>query len=184
MCRSAADCTAIVSDGTSHLVRPQSTDFGQSWQQEGNLPQPVPVGANDLSCVAGGTCLDAGYVPTSNGHGQGAVAVSADGGQTWTAATVPSGFGVLHSATCMTVSLCLAVGTTSTTVSDVVPAKGELLCSADGGHTWAPATARPPVDDVYGLACPTAQLCAMAGTTWSGTRPSASARWPRASTAG
>ena len=52
--------------------------------------------------MAGGTCLVAGYVPTSNGHGEGAVAVSADGGQTWALATVPAGIGVLQSAACLT----------------------------------------------------------------------------------
>ena len=35
---------------------------------------------------------------------------------------------------------CLAAGTTGTTVSDVVPAKGELLRSTDGGHTWEVST--------------------------------------------
>ncbi len=79
--------------------------------------------------MAGGTCIDAGYVPTSNSHGQGAVAVSADGGQTWALASVPSGLGVLQSTTCLSASVCLAAGTTGTTVSDVVPAKGELLRS-------------------------------------------------------
>ena len=118
--------------------------------------------------MAGGTCIDAGYVPTSNGHGQGAVAVSADGGQTWALASVPSGLGVLQSAACLSASVCLAAGTTGTTVSDVVPAKGELLRSADGGHTWAPSTGAVPVDDVYGVACPSAEQCAMVGTRWVG----------------
>jgi hypothetical protein len=65
-------------------------------------------------------------------------------------------------------STCLAAGTTTTTVSDVVPAKGELLRSTDGGHTWVVATGTPPVDDVYGVACPSARQCAMVGTKWVG----------------
>ena len=165
-CASPVDCTAVVSDGTSTWSA-HSADFGQSWAQEGNLP-PLFLPGNDLTCMAGGTCIDAGYVPTSNGHGQGAVAVSADGGQTWALATVPSGVGVLQSTACISVSVCLAAGTTGTTVSDIVPAKGELLRSADGGHTWAPATAAVPVDDVYGLACPSPTQCAMVGTDWAG----------------
>jgi hypothetical protein len=68
----------------------------------------------------------------------------------------------------MSATDCLAAGTTGTTVSDVVPAKGELLHSADGGHTWVPSTGTLPVDDVYGLACPSAEQCAMVGTTWVG----------------
>jgi photosystem II stability/assembly factor-like uncharacterized protein len=53
-------------------------------------------------------------------------------------------------------------------VSDVVPAKGELLRSSDGGHTWLATAGVPPVDDVYGVACPSARQCAMVGTKWVG----------------
>ena len=165
-CASPVDCTAIVSDGTSTWSA-HSADFGQSWQQEGDLPSGFLPG-NDVTCIAGGTCIDAGYVPTTNGHGQGAVAVSADGGQTWALASVPAGTGVLQSTACLSPSDCLAAGTTGTTVSDVVPAKGELLRSADGGHTWVPSSSPLPVDDVYGLACPSDDQCAMVGTTWAG----------------
>src|SRR6202042_274404 len=84
-CAGPNDCTTVVSDGTSTWAA-HSADFGQSWQQEGNLPSTFQP-ENDLTCLAGGICLDAGYVPTSNSHGQGAVAVSADGGQTWALAT-------------------------------------------------------------------------------------------------
>ena len=165
-CASPMDCTAIVSDGTSTWSA-HSADFGQSWQQEGDLPSGFLPG-NDITCIAGGTCIDAGYVPTTNGHGQGAVAVSADGGQTWALASVPAATGVLQSTACLSPSDCLAAGTTGTTVSDVVPAKGELLRSTDGGHTWAPSSSPLPVDDVYGLACPSDDQCAMVGTTWAG----------------
>ena len=75
---------------------------------------------------------------------------------------------MLQSTACISVLVCLAAGTTGTTVSDIVPAKGELLRSADGGHTWAPSTAAVPVDDVYGLACPSPTQCAMVGTDWAG----------------
>ena len=51
-CASPTDCTAIVSDGTSTWSA-HSADFGQSWQQEGNLPSAFLPG-NDLTCVAGG----------------------------------------------------------------------------------------------------------------------------------
>ncbi len=124
-CAGPTDCTVIVSDGTV-TWSDHSADFGQSWQQEGGLPSPFLAG-NDLTCAPGGPCLVAGYVPTSNGHGQGAIALTTDGGQTWALATVPPGIGLLQSVACLSVTECLAAGTTNTTVSDVVPAKGELL---------------------------------------------------------
>jgi photosystem II stability/assembly factor-like uncharacterized protein len=165
-CASPTECTVIVTDGTVSWSD-QSSDLGQSWQQKGGLPSPFLAG-NDLTCVPGGSCLVAGYVPTSNGHGEGAVALSADGGQTWALAKVPAGIGLLQSVACLSVFECLAGGTTNTTVSDVVPAKGELLSSTDGGHTWQTSARPVPVDDVFGVACPSARQCAMVGTRWFG----------------
>ena len=101
-CASTSDCTAVVSDGISTWSA-HSDDFGQSWQQQGDLPSSFLPG-DDLSCIAGGPCLVAGYVPTSNGHGAGAIAMSADGGQTWSLATVPTGVGMLQSAVCVSTS--------------------------------------------------------------------------------
>jgi hypothetical protein len=168
VCAGVDDCTALVSNGTvtwsSH-----STDFGQTWTQEGNLP-PSFVAAGALSCASGGTCLVPGYVPTTAGHGAGAVAISHDGGQTWAAATVPTTSGVLQATACVSASVCLAAGSTSTTVSDVVPGTGEVLDSADGGTTWTagPVTSSIPVADIFGLDCPTVEVCVMVGTRWQG----------------
>jgi photosystem II stability/assembly factor-like uncharacterized protein len=165
-CSSRSDCTGIVSQGTVSWSA-HSTDFGQSWQQEGNLP-PSFVAGDDLTCFAS-TCLVPGYIPTGDGHGVGTIALSTDGGQTWAQASTPAGIGVLQSVACPSPASCLAAGTTSTTVSDVVPAKGELLASTDGGRTWTAATGPTAVDDIYGIACPSPQQCAIVGTKWSGT---------------
>jgi photosystem II stability/assembly factor-like uncharacterized protein len=164
-CEGIGSCIAIATNGTA-LWSSRSTDFGATWQQAGNLPASF-LGATGLECDADETCLVAGYVPTGAGHGTGALALSLDGGQTWASATVPSGVGLLNSVACSTATTCLAGGTASTSISDVVPAKGQLLQSVDGGHTWTAATV-PPVDDAYGLACPDALQCVMVGTTWTG----------------
>jgi photosystem II stability/assembly factor-like uncharacterized protein len=165
-CASAVDCIAIASDGTSYWSA-NSDDFGHTWARGGTLPAGLQD-AGALACVAGGPCLVTGFTPATSGHGQGAIALSADRGATWAAATVPAGTGLLQGAVCATVTSCLAAGSTSTTVSAVVPAKGALLTSQDGGQTWVPSPTRPPTDDVFGLACPSNLICAMVGTKWSG----------------
>lgn len=163
-CLGTVHCTVLVSDGTI-IWSATSTDFGHTWVRGGNLPAGLED-ARDLSCTAAGTCLVAGNTPTSTGHGQGTVIISVDGGTTWTAADVPVNTGLLQDAWCASATKCLAVGTTSSTVSDVVPAKGALLLSNDGGHTWADDAALPPVDNIFGVACPSELVCVMVGTQW------------------
>jgi len=166
-CAASTDCTAIASDGTTFWSA-HSTDFGATWEREGDFP-PGLQDAGNLSCVAGAACLVTGFTATTAGHGQGAISISTDGGVTWTAAVLPAGTGLVQGAVCATISSCLAVGTTSTTVSAVVPAQGALLTSDDGGHTWAATTVSPPIDDIYGIDCPSRLVCAMVGTDWIGT---------------
>jgi hypothetical protein len=165
-CASAVDCIVIASDGTTFWSA-HSTDFGHTWQRGGTLPAGLQD-AGALSCVPGGPCLVTGFTATTAGHGQGAIEVSADRGATWTAANVPAGTGLLQGAACATVTSCLAAGTTSTTISAVVPAKGEILASQDGGQTWIPSPNASSADDVFGVACPSNRICAMVGTKWIG----------------
>ncbi len=166
-CSSAVDCSVIATDGTTFWSA-HSVDFGQTWQRGGSLPAGVQDAAS-LSCRADGPCLVTAFTATTAGHGQGAIAISMDHGATWTAANVPAKTGLLQSVDCATVTSCIAAGTTSTTVSAIVPAKGEMLISQDGGHTWTRSPRAPSIDDVYGIDCPSPRICAMVGTKWVGT---------------
>jgi photosystem II stability/assembly factor-like uncharacterized protein len=170
-CASFSDCTAITSSG-SLFSTVHTADFGQTWQTEGNLPGGF-FGDGTLSCTAFGSCLVAGYTPTTVGHGQGAIALSTDGGQAWALATVPPGTGVLQGVTCSTATSCLAAGTTGTSVSDVVPAQGAVLYSADAGHTWT--TSAP-------IATPATPTTSTPGATPAATTTSAPGATPAATT--
>jgi photosystem II stability/assembly factor-like uncharacterized protein len=167
VCARPTDCTVVATDGTTFWSA-HSSDFGHTWLREGDLP-PGLMDAGNLSCVTGAACLVTGFTATTAGHGQGAIAISTDGGGTWAAAAVPAGSGLVQRAACTTISSCLAVGTTATAVSAVIPAQGALLTSDDGGHTWVRAAATQPIDDIYGIDCPSPSTCAMVGTNWTGT---------------
>jgi photosystem II stability/assembly factor-like uncharacterized protein len=165
-CSGAADCTVIATDGTTFWSA-HSNDFGHTWQRGGNLPAGLQD-AGSLTCITGGSCLVTGITPATAGHAQGAIVISSDSGATWTASNVPAQTGLLQTAVCVTATSCVAAGTTSTTVSAVVPAQGELLMSQDGGQTWTRSPAPPSIGDVYGIVCPSARICAMVGTKWIG----------------
>ncbi len=165
-CFSTVDCMVIATDGTTFWSA-HSFDFGRTWQRGGSLPAGLQD-AGSLACVTGGSCLVTGFTATTAGHGQGAIAISEDRGATWTAANVPAKTGLLQSVDCATVTSCVAAGTTSTTVSAIVPAKGEMLTSQDGGQTWTRSPFALSIDDVYGIACPSPRICAMVGTKWVG----------------
>ncbi len=159
-------CTVLVNDGTTTWSA-STADFGQTWTTRGICRPGSRKGGTSPAPPASPAWWPA-TAPTTTGHGQGAVVISLDGGTTWVASHVPAGVGLLQSATCASSIVCLAVGTTSTTVSDIVPAKGELLVSNDGGENWTISPHAPSVDDIYGVACPLVRTCAMVGTQWVG----------------
>jgi photosystem II stability/assembly factor-like uncharacterized protein len=169
-CTNASDCLVLATDGSTYWSA-STSDGGQVWQRGGSLPAGF-AGISNVACVNATTCVTTGYVSTAPGKGIGAIAVTDDDGATWAAATVPQGTGLLHGVSCATPLTCIAVGTKSTTITDVAQSQGEILASTDGGHTWTAITAPPGIDDAFAVSCPTASTCASVGTVW--TRPTAS----------
>jgi Prealbumin-like fold domain len=132
------------------------------WAPVSNLP----TGLGDLFGVAcaGDECSAVGQDTT----GAPAAIASADGGATWTLASV-SGLpgGVLTSVACPTANRCFAVGAT-----DPVPGAsgggGVFLQSEDGGVTWQDDPAGPVVATMSGvpaaaIACPSTSTCVLGG---------------------
>jgi photosystem II stability/assembly factor-like uncharacterized protein len=101
------------------------------------------------------------------------VAVTADGGRTWSAAALPAGVGPLHALACPTPARCLAVGTSSPNLAGITPAHSVAVSSTDGGRTWSAAGAPPGIGDAVAVACPTTRRCTAVGTAWTGTAPPA-----------
>jgi photosystem II stability/assembly factor-like uncharacterized protein len=162
-CTPAGGCLALSTDGSVYSTA-SSNDYGETWTSGGDLP-PTLAGAGGLSCEGTQECLVAGYAQTTPGEGAGALASSTDGGESWTSVTLPPGVGLLHGAACDQ-ARCLAVGTTATNTSVVVPGKGIILQSLDGGVTWTAEHPSTSVDDAFAVSCTARVACVIVGTVW------------------
>jgi hypothetical protein len=161
------------------LPRVAHADAASGWTPVSGLP----AGLGDLfgvSCAAA-ACAAVG----EDASGAPAAIASADGGVTWTSATI-SGLttGWLTSVACPTTNRCLAIGANGR--PSAAPAGGGLLLeSADGGATWSLDASAPPIPIGAGglpgdaIACPSASTCVLggnapffstdAGTSWQPT---------------
>lgn len=166
-CTSKVSCVALATDGASYWSV-TTTDLGATWSRGGTLPAGLT--AVGLTCPSPSSCLAAGYSPTGPGQAGGTIATTANAGQTWTAATLPHGVGLLRSIACAGAA-CLAVGTSSTATTGFVPGGGTLLTSPDGGTTWQMDNAAVGGDDAFAAACPNPKTCIAVGTDWIGKAP-------------
>jgi photosystem II stability/assembly factor-like uncharacterized protein len=162
-CTEAGGCLALSTDGSLYSTS-SSNDYGQTWTSGGDLPATL-AGAGGLSCEGTQQCFVAGYAETTPGEGAGALATSTDGGSTWSSVALPAGVGLLHGVDCVA-ARCVAVGTTATNTSVVVPAKGVILDSVDGGATWTDEAHSTSVDDAFAVSCTARFTCVIVGTEW------------------
>ncbi|HVX22830.1 MAG TPA: hypothetical protein VHB02_15885 [Acidimicrobiales bacterium] len=168
-CLSATACTVVATDG-SGFWSASTVDGGQDWQRTGSLPAGFG-GVSNLSCPSAADCVTVGYTAGAPGQGAGAVAVTADAGTTWTAATVPAGVGLLHGVSCADDGTCVAVGTASTATTGVAQAASQVLRSDDGGATWTLGDPPAGLGDAFAVSCATGDHCAAVGTVWTVTDP-------------
>lgn len=167
-CTSGTSCITVASQ-SSGVVTEITRDAGRAWSAGGTLPAAMSQ-VRVLSCFGRQDCAVAGYTSTGPGKGTGAIAVSSDGGTSWSAASVPAGTGPLSALSCRPKGSCLAVAATSPTTGVVPTSQAELLVSSDGGRTWA-AQGALDLSRGDGIACPTASTCTVVGTLWSGPAP-------------
>jgi BNR/Asp-box repeat len=152
--------------GTRFLI---TTDGGASFAASASPPGESMF---NLSCPTARDCVAIGardrdrygYV-----NEPGVVAISHDGGATWSSRTLPQNQGGLFPPlTCVDASHCYTLGAyVAVRYSGGSWSPGsDLLATADGGRTWTVRRlpARIPLPQLDGLACPSDSMCYASGS--------------------
>jgi hypothetical protein len=134
-----------------------STTIGGSPSKGANSGSQIPVpggaalgaaGYNDVSCISSTNCVSVGAGAT----GQAAIGLTSNGGTTYQAATtVPSGTPDLRADSCVSGTLCAAVG------------GNDIITSIDGGQSWTAHVLNAPELNLLGVVCPSTSLCLASG---------------------
>jgi hypothetical protein len=152
--------------GTRFLI---TTDGGGHFTTSASPPGESMV---NLSCPTASDCVAVGArnrdrsEPYANEPG--VVAITHDGGATWTSGTLPQNQGLFPPLTCVDVNHCYTLGTyvaVRYNGGSFSPGS-DLLASVDGGRTWAvrrlPGSV--PVPQLDGLACASDSTCYASGS--------------------
>jgi photosystem II stability/assembly factor-like uncharacterized protein len=132
-----------------------STDEGATW-----TALPVPSGlipATPLECSGPRWCATGATYKN-----QPVLAITRDGGHSFTIDPLPTGVGTLHTLSCPSTGVCM--GLVSSSLHTQAPVDATLLVTSDGGSTFADE----PIltgDSMVGLACTTSTDCTAVGMT-------------------
>ena len=156
--------TGVLNSGQSLSII-TTADSGSTWTQS----SPPEWGSSavtgfpifkGMECPSPTRCLMVGDATPGDGSPSGVISLSADGGKTWTIATVPPGTTFLNAISCASPTDCVVVG-------GGIEARGgtdrDILTTTDGGQTWI---SRPVPTSVVGLSlvsCPTIDRCVAMG---------------------
>ena len=187
-CRPDLRCTAVavLSGHLTALVSGSATGvtWGATWPAAGPLPAGM-TSAPGLACTDGRRCWAVGWSATDTAHAAGAGARTTDGGDTWTALTLPTGLGPLDgiwcggadggpAATGAPVS-CLAAGTSATGIDAARTGRGVLVATTDGGGTWVGDPVPASVAALRAVTCDGGP-CLAVGTTVASSAPATTKR--------
>jgi Bacterial Ig domain len=178
-CSTSSDCMAAGWTSINAAAVVNTTNGGTNWATD----FVAPDGVDDLvavSCPTSTVCTavgDAvggiGNTGSTQNFGSGVVVNTADGGATWTQQTLPAATGSLGAISCASVSVCEALGNTSSGGSAIVG-------TTDGGATWLDQVVPSGFaagdglvcssDPCGGMSCPSTSDCtAVNGTSVIGT---------------
>jgi photosystem II stability/assembly factor-like uncharacterized protein len=149
-----SDCTAVgstITQMTATVSIVGTTDGGVIWRDD---TVPTDFYPESVACRSAGACAALGYGQTGM-----ELAVTADGGSTWTMHPIPNVTPSSVALACSSALRCLVVSQGST--------DGELVAevTTDGGSTWTAQTMPslgPDAATVDAAACPSSSRCVVA----------------------
>lgn len=152
--------------GTRFLI---TTDGGARFTTSASPPGESMV---NLACPTARDCVAVGARNRDRSaryaNEPGVVAITHDGGATWSSATLPQNQGLFPPLTCVDTNHCYTLGQFIATRfhGGSFSTASDLLASADGGRTWTvrrlPASL--PTPQLFGLACASDRTCYASGT--------------------
>lgn len=138
-------------EALTNQASPPSTQnpvFGSGW----NVSRSSISTVNAISCWSASDCMAAG-APS-------AVAVTTDGGTTWSLDTPLANLGDITSLSCPTSNLCLAAGTSQ-------QGDGQIFTTSNQGASWI----SPPqvqTNSINAITCPSSSFCLAVGDSYQG----------------
>jgi Peptidase A4 family len=158
-CVAALSSSSVVTDDGQLGEGVVVTSDLANWYQYDSLPSDL-VSVYGLACPSASVCVAVG----AGALGGPVVALSADGGVTWSDAAVPGGGGLpgwLRSVACPTAQVCLAVG------GSTAPFAPNLVRTVDGGRDWSVGDAALPAGhyDLDGVSCSSSLACVAVGSS-------------------
>ncbi|HEY8081358.1 MAG TPA: hypothetical protein VIE15_04640 [Acidimicrobiales bacterium] len=168
-CVSAQFCSASGTDSTQTPWFLSSVDGGATWSV---LAVPLDVDGfyqgygftAPITCLNRLTCLLAGESERTGANGQSqwfeTIFRTADGGHAWRDTPLPSVLTSLVGLTCRS-HYCFAAGGTGDFLSTATMVFG----SVTGGATWTTKLVSSAMNTPEGIACPTARVCDVIGST-------------------
>jgi hypothetical protein len=168
-CQRNGRCVAVGNTATGSLAL-VSADGGTAWSQAGALPAPV-TGATGVSCADALRCWVTGHNVANLDTVLGTLAVTVDGGTTWTLVSIPPGIGNLSGVACLAgpttgsgafpTTTTVAPATTTTTA----PPEAANGAGSTAATTMAPTTTTPPPTTTAPVIGAPGVRCTVVGTT-------------------
>ncbi len=162
-CATPSACVALATTASQRGLVLSSLDGGRHWSTVSSFAQP---GFPAIRCVSATTCFRAsgGYGPS--GPIPEVVAVTFDGGRTFSRTATLRGAEQVNALSCPSANVC-AVGGSTFTQGVPSPGEGAAYATSNGGRSWTRARLPDALTGLTGVSCVDNTQCFASATASS-----------------